>query len=182
MPLSDQELDQLHWLSLNMALPRIGVAKHFPSIERCRDAFISARWPDGVRCPRCDDDRITWIDPRTLFQCENCRHQFSTTSGSALHRTRVDLMIWFVATEEVIRYRSTDLWGQHVTTLWLAERLGVPYVTAHRTKRIIISDLRIGGDGLLGRIVCTEQVVLPTSIAKNSKAHLNWLIDISHAR
>ena len=42
--------------------------ERFHSEEKCREVLEELRWPDGVRCLRCDSDRISRITTRHLFQ------------------------------------------------------------------------------------------------------------------
>ena len=44
-----------HGLSL------IDVEKAFGDEQSCHDYLEASRWPDGVRCVKCDGDRITKI-------------------------------------------------------------------------------------------------------------------------
>ena len=32
--------------------------KQFPTDEAAEQWFIDTRWPDGVRCPKCDSDNV----------------------------------------------------------------------------------------------------------------------------
>jgi len=64
--------------------------------ELCRDYVERLRWPDGVACPRCDSSRICRLTARRRFNCRECHYQFSVTSGTLFHRSRVPLWKWFL--------------------------------------------------------------------------------------
>ena len=64
----------------------------FPNEGACWDYLVQSRWPDGFVCP--DGHRGGFIQTRKLFQCPDGK-QWSATSGTILHRTKVPLTIWF---------------------------------------------------------------------------------------
>ena len=67
----------------------------FASEEDCRRYLVACRWPDG--CPRCGEGDACELATRHLLQGRSCRHQASVTAGTALHRERVPLRLWFAA-------------------------------------------------------------------------------------
>lgn len=71
--------------------------ERFASETDCWRYLVASRWPDGFRCPRCAGDRAFELTSRGLFECRSCRHQSSVTAGTALHRTRQPLALWFTA-------------------------------------------------------------------------------------
>jgi transposase-like protein len=70
----------------------------FGTDEKCRKAIEALRWPDGVRCPSCQSEKISRIVARNQFDCDSCRYQFSATSGTIFHDTHLPLWKWFLAT------------------------------------------------------------------------------------
>ena len=66
--------------------------------ENCRKALENMRWPEGVKCPACDSDKISRILARNQFDCDSCRYQFSATVGTIFHDTHLPLHKWFLAT------------------------------------------------------------------------------------
>ena len=70
----------------------------FDTDEECRAMLEELRWPDGVKCLRCDSDRVSRIPSRRLFQCNACEHQFSALVGTIFHDTHLPLPKWFLAT------------------------------------------------------------------------------------
>ena len=69
----------------------------FPTEEACVNFLIKSRWPDGFICPRCGGREYWWKAPRKLLQCKSCGYQASPTAGTAMHRTKQPLKIWFHA-------------------------------------------------------------------------------------
>ena len=66
--------------------------RRFPDDDACWKYLVDSRWPEGVTCP--DGHEAGFIHTRKLFQCSN-GHQFSVTSGTIMHRSRLPLRVWF---------------------------------------------------------------------------------------
>src|SRR5258707_15849188 len=66
--------------------------------EECRAIIEELRWKDGIRCPRCNSDKISRIQIRLQYDCYSCRYQFSVTSGTIFHDSHLPLPKWFAAT------------------------------------------------------------------------------------
>jgi len=69
----------------------------FPSEDECFQYLVEKRWPDGFRCPKCDNQKAYFIEKQRLFQCTVCRHQTSVTAGTVFHRLRHPLLTLFWA-------------------------------------------------------------------------------------
>ncbi|WP_412768658.1 transposase [Martelella mediterranea] len=128
------------------------------------------RWPDGPVCGKCGDGRPSWVESRRLFQCRRCRYQYSVTAGTNLHRTRIDLRLWFHTAEVAIRS-----WSSPISVRAVAIDLGVPVATAHRMRKIVLKDISRDGRGLLSEAVCLPIGHLPDGIVAGSPEHLERL-------
>lgn len=71
--------------------------EEFDTEEECRDRLTKLRWPDGVRCLRCQSDKIRNSFTRDQYDCGACGYQFSVTTGTIFHDTHLPLPKWFVA-------------------------------------------------------------------------------------
>lgn len=69
----------------------------FPSEDECFQYLIEKRWPDGFRCPKCNNHKAYFIEKHRRFQCTACRHQTSVTAGTVFHRLRHPLLTLFWA-------------------------------------------------------------------------------------
>jgi len=67
------------------------------SEEKARAYLERVRWPFGVRCPRCGHKHISRLESYGKFECAKCEYQFSVTSGTFMHKTRIPLRKWFIA-------------------------------------------------------------------------------------
>lgn len=75
----------------------VELTERFPDNESCRQHLIGIRWPDGVKCPRCDCDRVSELSKRKQWTCLGCRYRFSATAGTIFHKSHVGLRKWFMA-------------------------------------------------------------------------------------
>jgi len=69
----------------------------FSSDEQCRELLKRLRWPEGVRCPRCQADAIKLATAKELFFCQTCIYQFSVLAGTIFNDSHLPLPIWFMA-------------------------------------------------------------------------------------
>jgi len=109
----------------------------FGSEDKCRLYLEQLRWPDGVRCPRCDAARgISRIRKRDQFECDACGYQFSVRVGTILHDSNLPLWKWFLAVYVMETSR------QAVSANQLKRMLGVSYKTAWYLCRRIRAAMR----------------------------------------
>jgi transposase-like protein len=80
--------------------------RRFATEEDCRAYWIEARWGGKPACARCKSTRVWTIREGTTFQCADCRHQTSLTSGTLLEKTRKPLKMWFRAVFEISTRRT----------------------------------------------------------------------------
>ena len=109
----------------------------FKDEAACRAYLAACRWPDGYRCPQCGHPEAFELPRRRLWQCKACGHQTSVTAGTALHRTRLPLTLWFWAAYLV----ATHTPG--LSALQLQRQLGIArYETAwallHKLRRAMV--------------------------------------------
>lgn len=70
----------------------------FPDEESCRAFFESIIWPDGPVCPHCHS-KYAWRlkSPKVragLHECGDCRRQFTVTTRTPFHSTKLSLWTW----------------------------------------------------------------------------------------
>jgi transposase-like protein len=101
------------------------LVSQFGSEEKARTYLERLRWPDGVRCPRCDASKgISRIESRGQFDCDSCGYQFSVRVGTIFHSSHLPLWKWLLAVYVICESR------QGVSANRLKEMLGVSYKTA----------------------------------------------------
>lgn len=132
----------------------VKLADMFQSEEHCRAYMESLRWPDGVKCPRCQSDKISRSYKRNQFVCDGCSYNFSVTSGTIFHDTRLPLEKWFMAMYLMIESKKG------VSANQLKRTLGVSYKTAwYLCHRIRAAMMDAGAPRLTGTVEADETYV-----------------------
>ena len=75
----------------------------FTDETAARARFEQMRWPNGPICPHCGSiDNATELKGKTtrpgLYNCRDCRKQFSATIGTLYERSHIPLHKWLLAT------------------------------------------------------------------------------------
>ena len=72
--------------------------KAFPDDDACKAYLTRSRWPEGVSCPRCGNDKVYELAKPFHWQCQNCTvkgYRFSVLVGSVFENTNYPLRQWF---------------------------------------------------------------------------------------
>jgi hypothetical protein len=77
--------------------------REFPTDDACKQYLVQKRWPDGVRCPRCDrTEKVYALKARPFhWICKNddCGkrngYRFSVLSHTIFQDTKIGLKLWF---------------------------------------------------------------------------------------
>ena len=78
----------------------------FATEEDCRAYWVEARWGGRPACASCRSERLWTIRDGTTFECADCGHQTSLTSGTLLEKTRKPFKMWFRAVFEISTRRT----------------------------------------------------------------------------
>lgn len=128
----------------------------FQDADAARVHLEAQRWPNGPACPHCgnaDPVRITSMKGKAhragLYNCMECRDQFTVTVGTVFERSKIALNKWLLAT--FLLSSSKKGMSAHQ----LHRMLGVTYKTAwfmaHRIREAMKEDVKsagpIGGEG-----------------------------------
>lgn len=114
----------------------VDMAKAFRDEDHCRSLLEALVWPNGRICPCCGYRKSIPLAGRDLgkqsrpglYQCSNgsCRHQFTVTTRTPLHSTKLPLQTWL-----------TGLWlilqsDKGISSKRLGEALGISQQAAWR--------------------------------------------------
>lgn len=71
----------------------------FPNEDACCAFLVANRWPERVRCPRCDSDRVHAVKTmKWKWKCYRCRkgdeYRFSHITGTVFENTKIPLRNW----------------------------------------------------------------------------------------
>ena len=99
--------------------------KQFSDEASCVAFMFKRRWPEGFVCPACGKRRFAGLTSRPrLYECLDCGRQTSITTGTAMHRSKLPLTVWFWAAHLMSTHSNGML------ALQLQDQLGVTYKTA----------------------------------------------------
>jgi transposase-like protein len=105
-------------------------------VEGARTYLERLRWPDGVRCPRCEGASVLRIRTRRKYDCTSCKYQFRVTAGTRLHDSHVPGWKWLAAIDLMLCEPAP------VSAVQLRELLGGGYGTAwfleHRIREALV--------------------------------------------
>lgn len=126
-----------------MTLPEVNAL--FPTDERCRELLTRLRWPEGIKCPRCHDTRVSTLKDYGRFECVGCEYQFTATAGTIFHDSHLPLTKWFLAVLLLCEAKKG------MSAKQLQRTIGMGYKTAwylcHRIRKAMASAARPMLDG-----------------------------------
>ena len=100
----------------------------FPNETECRKFFESIIWQKGRRCPHCGYDgscKLRGASSRPgLYECYHCKRQFTVTTKTPLHSTKLPLWKWLQAMYYIISS------SKGVSSVILGRWIGVSQPTA----------------------------------------------------
>jgi len=125
----------------------------FADEERCRRLLEAMVWPRGRICPACGCRDSTALAGRDvgrrarpgLYQCANgeCQFQFTVTTRTPLHATKLPLRVWLTALWLVLQS------DKGISSVHLAEAIGVSQPTAwrmgHAPRLLVTREQQLGG-------------------------------------
>jgi transposase-like protein len=126
----------------------------YGSEDKCRAYLEALRWPDGVRCPRCDGPTISRIKKRGQFDCDSCRYQFSVTAGTIFHDSHLPLWKWFLAVYVIGESKKG------ISSNQLKRMLGVSYKTAWYLSHRIRAAMKDEAGDLLSGVVEVDETYI----------------------
>src|SRR5579863_9715109 len=128
----------------------LDIYKELNTEAKCLTFLEHMRWPDGVKCLGCNSPKISRIvakgktnkktgkvgPDRKLYQCNECRFQFTATTGTVYHDTHLPLSKWFLAIALITESKKG------ISANQLSRALGVQYRTAwylaHRIRKAMV--------------------------------------------
>jgi transposase-like protein len=122
--------------------------KEYGTEEQCERALEASRWAQGFRCPICRGSRCSRYEREGRWQCGDCRHQTTVTSGTIFEATELPLTTWFLEMHLLTQSKN------NVSALELKRHLGVSYPTVWAIKHRLLQVLVDREEGLVwkGRV------------------------------
>jgi transposase-like protein len=82
--------------------------RYFSDLDVCVDFVAAMRWPDGVTCPHCDGQKVSYLTSRRIWKCmaKDCHKQFSVKTGSVFEDSPIPLDKWLTAVWLVVNCKN----------------------------------------------------------------------------
>ena len=73
--------------------------KFFANPDNCLEYLVERRWPNGVICPLCGSENVSYIESRRVWQCKtrHAKSQFSIKVGTIFEDSAISLDKWLTA-------------------------------------------------------------------------------------
>jgi transposase-like protein len=73
--------------------------RYFADPDRALAFVVQLRWPKGINCPYCGNDRVSFLSSRRIWKClsATCRKQFSVKVGTIFEDSPLGLDKWLPA-------------------------------------------------------------------------------------
>jgi transposase-like protein len=141
--------------------------------DQARDILEKIRWPEGIKCAHCGSENVTRLNGESkktrdgVFQCKDCRKQFTVTVGTVMEHTHITLRQWVQAFHSMCSHKKG------VSSLQLQRNLGLhSYRSAwHLTHRIRAAMKEDPLAGLLKGIVEVDETYIGGKPPKDGKKH-----------
>jgi transposase-like protein len=72
---------------------------YFSNPDNAFEFFKQIRWPNGVRCPRCNSDKVTFLENAKVWKCRtpHPKQKFSAKVGTIFEDSPIGLEKWLPA-------------------------------------------------------------------------------------
>ena len=102
--------------------------KQIPNETSCRKFFEKLIWPDGRLCPHCrwgHSYQLKGDSSRAgLYECARCKRQFTVTTRTPMHSTKLPLWKWLLAIYYILNS------SKGISSVFLGRLIGVKQSTA----------------------------------------------------
>jgi transposase-like protein len=70
--------------------------RYFADPKVCLATMVKVRWPDGVKCPRCGSEKVSFLENQYRWQCstKHPKRQFSAKVGTVFEDSPIGLDKW----------------------------------------------------------------------------------------
>ncbi len=129
---------------------------YFSNPENCLSYLTARRWPDGVVCPTCGRDDVTFLAKQKKWQCKSAhkQRQFSVKVGTIFEDSPIGLDKWLAAMWMVVNCKNG------VSSYEIHRAVGVTQKTAWFMEQRIRLALQMGSNGKLSGEVEVDETYI----------------------
>jgi transposase-like protein len=120
--------------------------RYFKDPQTCIDFLAQIRWPNGVTCPTCGNDKVGYLANQARWQCskKHPKRQFSVKVGTLFEDSAIGLEKWLPAMWLLCSCKNG------ISSYELARGLGVTQSTGWFMLQRLRLALQRGGFGKMG--------------------------------
>jgi transposase-like protein len=149
----------------------VNLIERFGTDEKCRSHLTELRWPQGVKCPRCQWKGVSTIEDRNQYDCNVCRYQFSVTSNTIFHDSHLPLWKWFLAIYLMIESKKG------ISACQVQRTLQITYKTAwFLCHRIRAAMREVSADQLKGVVEIDETYIGGKTFSANKRRNKTCVV------
>jgi ISXO2-like transposase domain/Transposase zinc-ribbon domain len=141
--------------------------RYFSDPDRCLEAAVALRWPDGVICPTCGSKEASFLRTRRIWKCrtKHPKQQFTIKVGTIFEDSPIGLDKWFTAIWLLANCRNG------VSSYEMSRDLGVTQKTAWFMLQRIRLAMRVGSfeKKFVGEVEADETFI--GGLARNMHKH-----------
>ncbi len=130
--------------------------QYFSNPDKCLEYVVSRRWPNGVTCPTCGNQKVTFLAKQSRWQCKtkHTKRQFSVKVGTIFEDSALGLDKWLAAMWLLVNCKNG------ISSYEIARHLGVTQKSAwHMVHRIRLA-VRVGSiQKLSGEVEADETFI-----------------------
>ena len=138
---------------------------YFSNPENAFQFFKAVRWPNGVRCPRCGSDKVTFLENAKVWKCRtpHPKQKFSAKVGTIFEDSPIGLEKWLPAMWLAANCKNG------ISSYELHRALGVTQKTAWFMLQRIRLAMQKGGGLFKGEIEVDETFIGGRARKMNTK-------------
>ena len=122
--------------------------KQFPDEKTCHRYLEQMIWPSGRICPHCGGSKSWSISAEGkrfgLYECTACGKQFTVTTKTPLHSTKLPLQTWMMAMYFMVNS------SKGISSVFLAKWIGTSQKTAWKVGHAVRALMASQADAMLG--------------------------------
>lgn len=122
--------------------------KQFPDEESCHRYLEQMIWPSGRICPHCGGIKSWSISAGSrrfgLYECASCSKQFTVTTKTPLHSTKLPLRTWLMAMYFMVNS------SKGISSVFLAKWIGTSQKTAWKVGHAVRALMASQADSMPG--------------------------------
>ena len=132
--------------------------QYFSDPDKCLDYVVVRRWPNGVTCPTCGSQKVTFLAKQRRWQCKakpkHTGRQFSVKVGTIFEDSPLGLDKWLVAMWLLVNCKNG------ISSYEVARDLGITQKSAWYMVHRIRLAVQVGSIGKLSGTVEADETFI----------------------